>query len=355
MRFFIVAAFMAGSYAVHLRAGDMQPDFGKLAPVPLCAAAVEAARTNSIPIDRIDPPGEAGNLNPGDSVTALVTLFEKRGQKSQWLLYVEAVEPTMEEKARKPKAPAICYVGAGDKMEFARSPVPLSLRLLGPFVDATNKAPKVEDQKARITLDKGFLGIGLEQAAAAFSRMRQNKLHGSFHIRPRPFTEEEAAEGKKGIVVLKLSAEEQRAIAGSQFAFMSYVQLVQETPGLDGLFYKVVRLPSVWSVVRHFGVNASLELQKEHVAPADGRAALLRGQAAPQRRPIEQTPCYTFPLALRINGQPGLMATMVVAPARPPLLQCGGIVGLLAEKPGDPKTYLILRIISARYGKKVES
>jgi hypothetical protein len=45
------------------------------------------------------------------------------------------------------------------------------------------------------------------------------------------------------------------------------------------------------------------------------------------------------------------MSTLVVAPARPPLLECGGIIGLLAEKPNDPKTYLLLRIISARKGK----
>jgi hypothetical protein len=289
-------------------------------------------------MERIDPLGEAGSLKPGDSVTALVTLFEKRGQKSQWLLYVEAVEPTAEEKARQPKPPAVCYVGAGDKMEFAGSAAPVSLRLLGPFVDATNKAPTMEDQKVRITLNQGFLGMGLEKAAAAFHRMHQNNLRGHFAIRPKPFTETEVAEGKKAMAILKLSAEEQRAIAGSQFALMSYVHLVQETPGLDGLFYKVVKLPSVWSVVSHFGVSASLELEREYVAPTE----VANWNLSPQ------TPCYTFPLALRINGQPGLIATLVVAPPRPPLLECAGIVGLLAEKPGDQKTYLILRIISAR-------
>jgi len=115
---------------------------------------------------------------------------------------------------------------------------PVNLRLLGPFVDAANKQPKMEDQKAHITLNKGFLGIGLDEAAAAFYRMRQNKLQGGFQIRPRPFTEAETAEGKKAMAVLRLSAEEQRAIAGSQLALMSYFHLVQETPGLDDLFYK---------------------------------------------------------------------------------------------------------------------
>jgi len=337
----IAALFFVASFPTRLWGGEMRPDFGKLAPVGVCAAAKEAARTNRIPIERIDPPDKADTLNPGDSITASITLFEKRGQKSQWLLYVEATEPTAEEKAAKPKAPAVWYVGAGDKVMFAGSVAPVSLRLLGPFVEATNKHPKVEDQKAHITLNKGFLGIGLDEAAAAFHRMQQNNVHGSFQIRPRPFTEAEMAEGRKTMAVLGLSIEEQRAIAGSQLALMSYFHLVQETPGLDDLFYKVVKLPSIWSVVRHVGVSASLELEREYVAPTEG----LNWNLAPQ------TPCYTFPLALRINGQPALTATFVVAPPRPPLLQCGGIVGLLAEKPNDKKTYLILRIISARHGK----
>src|SRR5678816_982988 len=121
---------------------------------------------------------------------------------------------------------------------------------------------------------------------------------------------------------------------------MSYVHLVQETPGLDGLFYKVVKLPSVWSVVRHLGVSPSVQLEKKYVAPTPA-----------SNWNLGETPCYTFPLAVRINDQPALVTTLVVAPAHPPLLECGGIVGLLAEKPEDKNTYLILRIISARHGK----
>lgn len=332
-----VLFWLVASLAV-VAADEMRPDFAKLVPVAMFSSTTESARANQIPVAGFDPPGEAGTLNPGDSITALITLFEKRGQKSQWLLYVEGVEPTAEEKARKPKAPAVSYVGAGEKVEFTGSLAPVSLRLLGPFAESTGKVPKVIDQKEHIILDKGYLAIGLDQAAAAFSRMRENKLKGNFIVRPRPFTEAEAADGKKTVAEMQLSAEEQRAIAGSFLALMSYVHIIQETPGLDDIFYKVVKLPSLWSVVSHLGVSVSLDLQRDFVAPAEEK----NWNLAPGTR------CYTFPLALRINKQPALTTTLVVAPARPPLLECGGIVGLLAEKPTDPKTYLILRIVSAR-------
>lgn len=344
VKLFSSSGLWLAALALDLPAAEISPDFGKLVPIALFPSTREAARTNDIPIDRIDLPAQAGRLNPGDSLTALVTLFEKR-TTSQWLLHVEAAELTPEEKARKAKGPVVQYVGVGDKVKFERAPVPIKLRLLGPFVEAKNKLPKVEDQCARVTLDKAFLGLGLDEAAAAFSRMRERKAKGQFAIRPRPFTEAEVAEGKKTMATLQLSTNEQRAIAGSQMAMMSYVHLVQETPGLDDLFYKVVKLPSVWSVVSHLGVSATLNLETDYVAPTSTTNWNL----------LPETPCYTFPLTLRVNGQPALVTTMVVVPPRPPLLQCGGIVGLLAEKPNDKKTYLILRIISARHAKEPEA
>ncbi len=85
-----------------LAGAELKPDFNKLAPVAPCPALVKEAGTRKIPIEGIDSPGEAGTLNPGDSATALFTLFEKGGRKTQWLLLIEAVVPTAEEKARPP-------------------------------------------------------------------------------------------------------------------------------------------------------------------------------------------------------------------------------------------------------------
>ena len=53
-------------------------------------------------------------------------------------------------------------------------------------------------------------------------------------------------------------------------------------------------------------------------------------------------------MLLELNKQPALRVTFVVTSPKPPLLGCGGIVGMLAEKPGEKETYLTLRVISAR-------
>ena len=326
-----------------LAAAEVQPDLTKLHPITPFAALIEAARSRKIRADGIDPPGEADILNPGDSATALFTLFEKGGRKTQWLLLIEAAAPKVEEKTRAAGAPVVLYAGAGEKLEFAHKLAPATLRLVGPVmeVQGKSKSAKIQDDTARIVLDKGFLGIGHDEAAAAICRIMQNQLHGGFQVRGRPFTDAEVAEGRKQMAALKSTVREQRAFIGSSMALESYFDLVQQTPGLDDVFMKIVKVPSVWSVVWHLGVKISIDLLRKDVAPQDALTWNLPAG----------TPCHRLPLVFRVNDQPALILTLVVVPPRPPMLSCGGIVGLLAEKPGDKDTYLTLQLISAHCAK----
>ena len=102
---------------------------------------------------------------------------------------------------------------------------------------------------------------------------------------------------------------------------------------------KLVKLPSLWSIVRHRGVNVALHFGKE-AYPANPADWHLPASA----------PVYYLPANLLINGQVALKVTLVVTAPHPPLLICGGVIGLLAEKPGDSNTYMTLRVISARSG-----
>jgi hypothetical protein len=326
--------------ATHSLVGaEVRPDLTKLTPITPLPALVEAAHTRKIPIEGIDPQGAADTLNPGDSATTLFTLFEKGGRKTQWVLLVEADAPKADQKPRPPSAPVIVYAGAGDKLEFTHQIAPATLRLVGPFVEVQGKtkSAKVEDKTEHITLDKGFLAIGHDEAAAAIYRIMKNDLHGNFQTRGRPFTDAEVAQGRKQMVDLQLTARDERALVGSSMALESYFDLVGETPGLDDVGLKVVKLPSVWSFVSHFGVRVNVDLVRKDVAPMDAGKWTLP----------TNTPCYDLPLVFRMNDQPAVIVSLLAVPARPPMLSCGGIICLLAEKPGDKDTYLILQIISA--------
>src|SRR5262249_17010584 len=133
----------------------------------------------------------------------------------------------------------------GTPISFESKPVPAKLRMLGPFA-VTNMSSSLKPQlrNAQFSLNESFLGLGLDQAAAVmWHRSQMTNLDKSIG-------------GTNASA--KLTPEEQRAISGSVPALMSYFEIVQHTEGLGDLLMKVVKLPSLWSVVRHAGVTADL-------------------------------------------------------------------------------------------------
>jgi hypothetical protein len=324
-----------------LWAAEAAPELlSKMAPVPPCQSLVAAAQANKIALEGIDSATDTNVLNPGDSFAALVTLCEKGARRTQWLLHLQAEGPATNEPSRKVPAPMVLYSSCGNKFEFASSPVFVRLRTLGPFAEpsAKRKPPKVKDLSARFALDQGFLSLGLDRGSAAILRMKQTGTKGDVWFRSKPFGEAEVSKARKLAAAVRLTAQEERAMGASVPALLSYFKVVQETQGLENILLQVVDLPSFWSILWQRGVTANLRFEMERLCSAD--SGLWRVPARP--------PAFYFPLELDLNKHHALDVTMVVTDPRPPLLACGGVIALLAEKPGDKETYLTLRIISAR-------
>jgi hypothetical protein len=311
----------------------------KVRPVAPGGAAVAWAETKKISLNRIDSTVDGDALNPGDSITGLVTLHEKGLREMQWIVYSEIVTPGPKDDIGKKEQPVVFYTTLGNKLEFKSAPVMVNVRTVGPFVEAADKKkPKVEDESARFPLEKDFLGLGLDRAVAAVMKFKGNKDHGNFVFGDKPFSESEIAKGRKLAEMTHISTEDERALCGSLPALFSYFDFVQHTPGLQDICVKVVDMPSVWSMIRHVGVTANLTFQTEQFRAADSFAW----------EPAGSAPVYYFPMLLELNKRPALKVTFVVTSPKPPLLGCGGIVGMLAERPDEKETYLTLRVISAR-------
>src|SRR5215813_697092 len=111
----------------------------KFIVVPPCTPLANAAKTNQIPLDGIDEYTSNTNLQPGDSLSLPVTLFEKKSQRTQWLLHVKVVEPTAKELATKPEPPMKVTTVRSNKLEFASALQWMSLRTIGPFAEPAAK------------------------------------------------------------------------------------------------------------------------------------------------------------------------------------------------------------------------
>lgn len=307
-----------------------------VAPFP---DVVAMAQTNEIPIQGIDSLGEPGKLEVGDSFTALITHFQKGIPHQQWLLYLQAVEPDSKiEGNTNHSQPMVLYTSAGSRQEFVSEPAPVTLRTIGPFNEPGKKHLKAADERARFTLNKGFLGLGLDRTASSVLKMSPVKTNMPFFVSSAKFSDAQIVDGRKVVAARGITPDDERALAGSIPALTSYFSVVQETKGLGDIMESVVDAPSLWSVIKHNGVSADIGFDTKRFASVN-----------PEPWGVSTGPLtYDFAVNLHLNNHLAAYVTFVVTTPRPPLLTCGGIIGFLVENPNDPGNFLTLRIVSAR-------
>ena len=256
-------------------------------------------------------------------------------------LDVSAQEATPGLKENSPGSIAI-YNTLGHKLEFPSAPAFVALRTIGPFVAGETRT-KPRDETTRFVLDQDYLGLGLEQAAAAILRMHRSGVKGPCMSGTDPFGEDVIGKCRKADETWHINPAEERALAGSLPALLSYFKTVQEAPELLDILAKALDRPSLWSLLWHRGISStSFDWDPPRIAPADASAWQVSGHPA----------AYYCPMTLLLNHHPSLDLTLVVTAPQPPLLSCGGVLGVLAEKPGDKQIYLTLRIVSARLSAK---
>jgi hypothetical protein len=204
-----------------------------------------------------------------------------------------------------------------------------------------------KDNYGHASVNGTFLALGLDKSMAALYRLNPiiqiiGASNFDLEITEKPPADTTAKENQKLAALLHVTPQEERALAAGGPALMSYFNAVGETPDLEGMMWKVISLPSVWSIVKHRGVSASLDFDTDNIRPL----SLPSGWNLPGHGPA-----YAMPLGVTLNGKPALYVTLMVTSPSPSLVACGGIVGFVAQNPDDNENYLTLRVISARRGK----
>jgi hypothetical protein len=301
----------------------------KLKLIPACPALVTVATANHIPIKGIEAwagTRSTNGLRAGDYAAVLVTFVQKKKQ-TQWLLYLEAAARDPSKATNKPATFTVSSA-FGPPMKFKSRPYPVKLRMFGPFAAGAARQPKWKETDAQFSINEDFLSLGMDQGAALLHRWSK-------------VTNFNKGLTSKAMLAMNPTPAEQRALCATFPALISYFEIVQHTEGLEDLLRKLIELPSLWSVIKHRGVEMAITFG-DGVLPSPARPAdWTLGPSAP---------AYYFPWLVRLNGEPALNVTLVTTTPRPPLLICGGVPGLLAEKLGDEETYMTLRVISARHG-----
>ena len=116
-----------------------------------------------------------------------------------------------------------------------------------------------------------------------------------------------------------------------------FFQVLRTNPVTRDLLYEVIALPTLWSMITHFGVRAdvSLDFFAALPVPAD-------------HFPQASGELWSFPLAIQLNAQPALLTRVAVGPRGAPNAVAAGVHAVTGRHPTDPQRRLHMQVLATR-------
>lgn len=325
--------------------------------VPPSPAVVAFAAAQKIPLEQIDFAADGpAEPRPGDSVTALVTLYESERYR-QWLIQLTAAKLTAAEQKQienaKSKLTIEMFTSVGTAIRINSAPYPIEARTIGPFSSDEPAAPakpfKPAEKRARALVIGGFLGLGLDRFCTGGQRLRRaaeqsdgaaQKLDWQAGL--KPFPADVIAKNQPLAAAVGFTPEDERSIFAGPLALRAFFNVAQKTPGLQDILLELLDKSSLaWSMVTHNGdLKPSFKPDYSKIGiPVDSKAW---SPALP--------PAYRCPMLILLNEKPSLEAELVVTAPQPPLLNCAGVIGMVVMPASNRTKHLIIRVLAGRRG-----
>jgi hypothetical protein len=114
-------------------------------------------------------------------------------------------------------------------------------------------------------------------------------------------------------------------------------QLVQGNEALSPILWETVDVPSVFSMLAHFGVTVSVGAEVDRAV--FGAPAVLGSG-----------PTCAVPVTVLANGNPALLCTLFATDPQPPFRLSAGIVAIEAAHPTDATRRFSMRLLAAHRG-----
>lgn len=304
-------------------------------PFPATAALAQA---RDIPIDGFDPAREEKLLHSGDAVTALFTLREGN-QRQQWLAEIKIVPLTVAEQSAPPRDQTI-YTQTGREFRLASASAAFALRMFGPIRETDAPSARIREKTARFLVQQDYLSFGWDRMGELVLRLREIGQEIKLGVATGKFSDDQIAWGKKWAAETGFTGEDEMVCAKQGFAQVEFLTLADRTPGFRDIAKASIDMPSMISalVTRKFGIwfNYDWKNVARHEAAELGLSC--------------DSPLYSLPFSLTMFGKHVANGTWLTTEPKPPLLTCGGVLGLVIRPPNRNDKQLELRIIAARNG-----
>lgn len=116
-------------------------------------------------------------------------------------------------------------------------------------------------------------------------------------------------------------------------------RILQANPVTRQILFEVLALPSWWSILTQWGVRVTFTVDFF----AAERVASPQLDGGPHE-------LWSVPVVLLLNGQPGLLARVLIGPSGAPNGAVAGIHGLIARHPSDASRQVVVRLVASRRG-----
>lgn len=149
------------------------------------------------------------------------------------------------------------------------------------------------------------------------------------------------AAGKQAplLTVDAATAADLQTVAIGVDACASFFRLLQCNPVSRQILGEVLALPSLWSILTHWGVRITFQIDFFAAERLD-----------PAQFPGEARELWIVPVVLLLNGQPGFLASVVIGPSGSPDGAAAGIYGLVARHPSDEERRVVVRMAAVQRG-----
>lgn len=299
-------------------------------------AIVELARQRGIPLSGVL--SDEGRSQPmvGDRCVVLVSL--RNGKRvEQSLITFTIAEFSDDERAalaENPAQPFTLHASNGTAFEFIRDPVPVDVWVAGPLrMDESRvqrAVSKVKERRARFTVNREYLSVGLARAAAVIQQLRGDDGNLGVGLSGVPYPEERVAATRAILAERGASDQEVGFIARSAPAMMEYVNITARTPGLQEIMFEVVDIPWM-SFVANMGVDSiSVHTDGSNLRPVPG-----------------ETDHFIVPMWVSINGNLAMMIELRAEPPVAPGSVLAGVTELYAGRPNGKKSRVSIQLLAA--------
>lgn len=272
----------------------------------------------------------------GQDAVCYVLLLEEAGRRTQWLALVAHAELTAAEKAAG-RPDEVRHTTTGRRLVFARTPRALRVEFAGPFSEQGASAP--QRSVRRIVVARENLAAGFVEFARGARDLRARIEAGGRELSPYWImrSRQRAADievGKAQAERIGMTEADERRTCDVLFALLAMYEAATSVPAFKEVLERIIEKPSVWSVVRSGGLNATITF------PWHGLGIDCRDATEPPR-------FFQMPAQLNFNSQCALRAWIAFEEPAPPLDLVGGIRGAWAEHPKEASRRLRLHRLPA--------